>query len=96
VDGEWESAAYGGGGLDDEPARNGTVEWFACHETEHLRMLVGAAGADVHSLRVRPAHGDQYDHPVHHPPGLVVVGAGGSVEVTALDSRGQRLNKWTM
>jgi hypothetical protein len=107
-DGGWESAAYGGSSLGESlGAVRGAVEWFADHVTQlHddeesivLRMLVGAVAPEVRSVRVRTADGDQYDHPVHHPPGLVVIGAVDAepVVLTALDSRQRPLatRRWT-
>jgi hypothetical protein len=105
-DGEWESSAYGGSALAETGGIRGTVEWFADHVTEFdgdepvmLRMLVGEAAANVCGLRVRTADGGQYEQPVHHPSGLVVIGVVGAdpVLVTALDSRRRPLvtHRWT-
>jgi hypothetical protein len=103
-DGEWTTSAYGGANLDDRAARRDTVEWFAEYETtierrrgsQPLHMLVGMAGADVHSLRVRHAGHQPDDQSVHHPPGLVVVGATRPAEVVALDVRGRSLGTWAV
>lgn len=107
-DGDWESSAYGGSSLGESlGAVRGAVEWFADHvsllyddeESIELRMLVGAVAPEVRSVRVRTADGDRYDHPVHHPPGLVVIGAVDAepVVLTALDSRQRPLatHRWT-
>lgn len=45
-------------------------------------VLVGQAAPDVHGLRVETAD-ERYEHPVHHPPGLVVIAAVGPALVTA-------------
>lgn len=71
------------------PVSAGTVEWFAGYSTTfsdddeiEFTVLVGQAAPDVHGLRVETAD-ERYEHPVHHPPGLVVIAAVGPALVTA-------------
>ncbi|HEX6355640.1 hypothetical protein, partial [Actinophytocola sp.] len=84
------------------PVRAGTIEWINesstefyaeddSDETTTMRMLLGEAAGDVHRLRIRTPEGDEYEHPVHHPPGLVVIGVLGTrpALVTVLDTQGQ-------